>query len=56
MVKHLLAANIIKTLLLVFVAGMLIGFMKGLGLTEDQRRRIRKAFFELNELPRRVRI
>jgi len=54
MLKHLIAANIKKTLLLVFVAGLVIGFMKGLGLAEDQKRRIRKAFFELHELPRRV--
>jgi len=53
-VINLIVANMKKTLLLVFVAGMLFGFMKGLGLAEDQRRRIRKALFELNELPRRV--
>ena len=51
---NLILANMKKTLLLVFITGMVIGFMKGLGLAEDQKRRIRKALLELNELPRRV--
>jgi len=50
----LIAANANKILLIVCVAGMAIGFMKGLGLTEEEKRRITKALFELNELPRRV--
>ena len=51
----LIAANANKILLIVCVAGMAIGFMKGLGLTEEEKRRITKALFELNELPRRDR-
>jgi len=50
----LIAAHAKKTLLLVCVAGMAIGFLKGLGLTEEEKRRIRKALFEFNELPRRI--
>jgi hypothetical protein len=51
---HLIVANMRKTFLLVFMAGFVLGFLKGLDLTEEQKRRIKKALFELNELPRRV--
>lgn len=51
---HLIVANIKKTFVLIFLAGFVIGFIKGLDLTEEQKRRLKKALFELNELPRRV--
>ncbi len=51
---NLIVANLKKTLVLVVAAGMLIGFMKGLDLSEEQKRRIKKALFELKELPRRI--
>ena len=49
----LLAGNMKKTFMLVWLAGFAIGFIKALNLTEEQKRRINKALFELNELPRR---
>ena len=35
-------------------AGLAIGFGFALNLSEEDRRRIKKGFFELKELPRRV--
>lgn len=49
----LVVAKTFKTLpLITFVA--VIVFMKVLDLEEEHKRRIKKALFELNELPRRV--
>jgi hypothetical protein len=35
-------------------AGLAIGFGYAVNLSEEDRRRIKKAFFEIKELPRRV--
>ncbi len=51
---NLIVANLKKTFVLVFAAGVVIGFMKALDLSEEQKRRIKKALFEVNELPRRI--
>lgn len=54
MINHLIVANLKKTLLLVFSTGMMIGFIKALNLSEERKRRIKKAIFEIKELPRRI--
>ena len=50
----LIAANMRKLFMLACLAGFVIGFHRGLNLTEEQKRRIKKALFEVNELPRRI--
>ena len=50
----LIAGSMKKAFMLAWLAGFAIGFIKALNLTEEQKRRIKKALFELNELPRRV--
>jgi hypothetical protein len=54
MIGHLIVANLKKTIVLAMATGMVIGFIKALDLSEEQKRRIKKAMFELKELPRRI--
>lgn len=34
--------------------GFVLGYSRALGLSEEERRRVRKALFELKEMPRRL--
>ena len=39
-----------------FLAGYLFGYIRALRLSDKQKRKIKRFFFELKEMPRRTRI
>lgn len=39
-----------------FLTGFFLGYIRALRLSDEQKRRIKRFFFELKEMPRRTRI
>ena len=43
-----------RPVVLILGVGFILGYLKAVYLSEEERRRVQKALFELREMPRRV--